>query len=196
MSNPVVERWNSKRFGGVGCPKIALRKRRIQAMVIHATDGSEGRNVAANVCHWWDQPAAGGNAHRVYDASSIYRYVADERAAWHASQANHWSLGYEFCGKAGQTAAQWLDDVSLATLRIGAEDMARDAVTYGVDIRWLTDEELLAIHAGDESITGVTDHATIDKVWPKRSGGHWDPGPGWPMLDFMIALRGYVELGR
>ena len=193
MTTPVTH-WPSKRFGGIGCPRISKRTRRIQALVIHATDGGEGTRSAAGVCSWWDNPDAGGNAHRVYDAANIYRYAADDRAAWHASQANQWSLGYEFCGRAAQTTAQWLDEASLATLRIGAEDMARDALLYAIDVAWLTDEQLLAIHAGDMTTTGITDHATVDRVWKKKSGGHYDPGPNFPTLDLLLAIRGYLEL--
>lgn len=191
---PPTTSWNSTRFGGVGCPKLSMRTRRIQALVIHCTDGGEALGSARGVCSWWDNPAAAGNAHKVYEKGGIYRYAADDRAAWHASQANQWSLGYEFCGKAGQTREQWLDDLSVGGLRLGAEDMARDCQTYGIEVAWLTDDHLRAIHGGNTQITGITDHATIDRVWAKKSGGHYDPGPNFPTVDLLLAIRGYLQL--
>lgn len=188
-----IERWNSKRFGGVGCPKLAMRTRRLQVGTIHCTAGSEKIGARRNVCTWWDDPRAGGNAHHVIDAGGIVEFAPDNRVAWHASQANSWSKGYEFCGLASQTRAAWLDDLSTGGLRLGAQLMARDAITYGWEVRWLTDEELLAIHAGNTALTGFTDHATIDRVWKKKSP-HWDPGPDFPTVDLLLAVRGYVEL--
>lgn len=190
----VIEAWNSKRFGGFGCPKIGARTRRIQAIGIHCTDGSEKLRSRYNVCHWWDQPAAGGNAHLVFDASGASRYAADDRAAWHASQANQWSLGFEFCGVDEQTTEQWLDDLSAGGLRHGAVAAAQKCVAYGIQVGLLSDEEVRAIHAGDTELTGFCTHAQIDRIWPKKTP-HVDPGPAFPMLDFLLAVRGYLELG-
>lgn len=188
-----ITNWNSKRFGGVGCPKLALRTRAIQVAVLHCTAGSEKVGARNNVCTWWDQPQAGGNAHVVIDAGGVTQFAADNRVAWHASQANGWGKGYEICGLAEQTKEQWLDDLSVGGLRLAAELLARDAITYGWEVRWLTDEELLAIHAGDTTITGFTDHATVDRVWKKKSP-HWDPPPSFPRLDLLLAIRGYHQL--
>lgn len=189
-----IERLDSKRFGGVGCPRLGARKRRIQALVIHSTEGGETMGSRRGVCSWWDNPAAVGNAHVVVDAGGAIQYAEDDRAAWHASQANHWGKGYEICGRANQTREQWLDDLSTGALRLAAQLMAADCDRYGIEVRWLSDSELLMIHAGDELVTGITDHATIDRVWPKKRGGHTDPGGAFPRHDYLLAVRGYLEL--
>lgn len=190
---PALYRYPSKRFGGVGCPLLGKRTRRIQAIGLHATAGSEGLGVANNVCHYFDQSKTPGNAHTIFDAKRPVQYAADDRAAWHASQGNQWSKGYEFCGQAGQTLQQWLDDLSLGGLRWGAMVGALDCMRYGIEPRLLTDDEVRAIHAGDTTITGFYPHSQIDRIWPKKNP-HWDPGPHFPMLDYLLGVRGYIEV--
>lgn len=189
-----IEDWNSKRFGGIGCPKLKPRTRRIQGIGIHCTDGSERLRARLGVCNWWDQPEAGGNAHQAADASGVSRYAADDRSAWHASKANEWSLGLELCGKL-QTREQWLDELSLGGLRNGAIAAAIWCARYSIEVRLLTDDEVRAIVAGDTTITGFFTHEQIDRLWPPKKWPHKDPGPEFPMLDFLLAVRGYVELG-
>lgn len=193
---PKIESWNSKRFGGIGCPKLKKRTRRIQAIGLHCTDGSEALRSRLNVCHWWDQPAAGGNAHLVFDASGVSRYAADDRSAWHASKSNEWSVGHEFCGKL-QTRAQWLDELSSGGLRNGAIIAAQQCVEYAIEVQLLSDDEVRAIVAGDTTITGFFTHKQIDRLYPPKppKWPHGDPGDEFPMLDYLLGVRGYIELG-
>lgn len=192
-----IESYNSKRFGGIGCPKLKKRTRRIQAICIHATDGSEALRSRLGVCNWWDQPAAGGNAHLVADASGVSRYAADDRSAWHASKANEWSVGLELCGKL-QTRAQWLDELSVGGLWHGAIVSAAWCVEHKIEVRLLSDEEVRAIVAGDTTITGFLTHMQIDRLYPPKPPKfpHRDPGPetDFPMLDFLLGVRGHIEL--
>lgn len=190
---PKIENWASKRFGGIGCPRLKKRMRKPQAIGLHCTDGSEQLRARLNVCHWFDQPAAAGNTHLISDASGVSRYAADDRSAWSATKTNEFGLHIEFCGKL-QTREQWLDELSSGGLRHGAIACAVWCIKYGFEVRLLSDEELKAIVAGDTAITGFFTHEQVDRLWPPKKNPHRDPGKDFPMLDFLLAVRGYIEI--
>lgn len=194
MTTPTIERWKSKRFGGVGCPKLGTRKRAIRGIVLHSTEGRETKGSAAASCAWFDNPKAGGNAHYCCDANTVIQYADDCRPAWHASAANQWSIGVEIVGRAAQSPDEWLDPYSLATLDNAARLCAILCNLHGIEVRKLTPSEILSIHAGPPvEVSGFLGHVDVTRVL--KSGSHTDPGPSFPYLEFLLAVRGYIELG-
>lgn len=159
-------------------------------IVVHTTEGHENQMSARNTAAWFRNPLAKVSAHFVVDAGEIIECVRPTDTAWHAGTANPFSIGIEICGTARQSAAQWLDDYSVATLKRAATLIAELGITFGIDVRKLDDAELLANYNGT-IVSGVCGHDDVSRV---LGGTHWDPGPQFPWQDFMLAIHGYREL--
>lgn len=160
----------------------ARTQREPSIIVLHSTEGREGDgatddNVAAGI----SKPNAGKSFHYVVDADSITRCVPDLYVAWHARKtANARGLGVEICGSASQTYAQWLDATSLRTLQLAARLVSDLCIEYKIPPVLVTPERL---RAGDR---GITTHYMCSLAWKEST--HTDPGPGFPLLDFIESV--------
>ena len=156
-------------------------------IVLHATDGCEGPTKDDDEAAAISKPLVDKKSfHYVVDSDSCTRCVPDLLTAWHARpHGNKWGIGIEICGRANQTRAQWLDPVSLATLSIAARlvaDLCREHKFPAV----LVDADGLKLGK-----RGITTHALVAAAW--RESDHWDPGPGFPLEDFLEAVRQALE---
>lgn len=158
-------------------------------IVIHATHGSEGLQSAENAAHEITLPNKRKSWHYAVDANSIVRSVPDAMRAWHCgSHGNVASIGVELCGRADQTAAQWFDAASLATLQLGARLVAELCLQWRIPPVRVHPAELVA------GRSGITTHACVSAAW--RESTHTDPGPGFPLSAFIAAVaRATVALG-
>lgn len=161
-----------------------------RVIVIHTTEGHEKTNSARNTAAWFRNPLAKVSAHFAIDAGEIIQCVDPVNIAWHAGKANPFAIGIEICGTAKQSAAQWLDDWSVATLKRTAQLCAELCLTYGIEVRKLSDAELLANYNG-QHVPGICGHDDVSRV---LGGTHWDPGPNFPWLDFALAIDGYRQI--
>ena len=109
--------------------------------------------------------------------------VPFDREAFHAGEhANIHGEGIELCGRASQTHAQWLDTLSLPMLAIAARI-----------VRWRCDQLGLPLELRDHAALrqlqpGITTHAELARAFPKETT-HRDPGPGFPLAEFLEAIR-------
>lgn len=197
--------WPSTKFGGRGVPAMKDRTKKIQAIMLHATDGSERMNSAHGVCAWWDvtkykdaktgevKTKPRGEAHFVCDPGQVICYAPASRNVPHGNAGSGWSIGVEITGLAKQTREEWLDHLSRGALTFAAQLCADLCIVYGLEVRRLTPDEIKAINAGtDTTTTGFVLHSDMRDVL--KSGTHWDPGPHFPLLDFMIAVLGYISI--
>lgn len=157
-----------------------------QGIVIHATAGAEGplkaEQCAAMMAAGWEDPAQWRSAHEVCDSNSIVRMVPLDRRAYHCGQnGNDAFLGIELCGAATQTDAQWRDAVSLPMLQLAIRRFAELCKQFNVPPRYV---DFAAVHRGDR---GITTHLDIRRAWAQTT--HTDPGPGFPLADFIEAVR-------
>jgi N-acetyl-anhydromuramyl-L-alanine amidase AmpD len=154
----------------------------IRLIVIHATDGSEGLLKAEDCAARFageDSPKA--SAHYAVDANSVVQCVLDTDVAWHAPGANHNGIGIELCGRAKQTRAEWLDEISHPTLCIGAGLTARLCKRFNLPVRFVPREGLI------NKMTGITTHFEVSRAFKKST--HTDPGPGFPMDWFLQQVQ-------
>lgn len=157
----------------------------VRAVIIHTAECNETSSAAENVAHWFTDPRAKVSAHYTCDNDSVVQSVLERNIAWHASQANPWSIGIELAGRASQTAAQWADAYSLATLDNAARLVADVCVRHDIPIVWLTPEQL---KAGRRGIAGHVDVAAAFN----GGKGHWDPGPGFGREAFLELVAQYA----
>ncbi len=168
---------------GVTYPRL---RERTQGAVIHCTDGAEGLHKAEDVAEMfrvgWDDAKHWRSAHKVRDTDSAVQCVPYNRRAYHCGHnGNDAFLGLELTGRASQTHEQWLDSVSLPMLCAGAYDVAE----------WCRDFHIPAVYidytAVKREARGITTHYDIKRAWGQTT--HTDPGPGFPLADFVEAVR-------
>lgn len=120
------------------------------------------------------------------DPLEMVAFIPPNLGAWHASEANVLSEGFEQAGYARYTRAEWLTPDGLIQLESLAFYMAQRAVANGIPARWLTDAEVTAATNGDRSIKGLCFHRQID---PET---RTDPGNGYPADLLLERIRYYM----
>jgi N-acetyl-anhydromuramyl-L-alanine amidase AmpD len=146
----------------------------VRAVVIHTAECQERAGSAWAVAHYFaGTTAPAASAHYTVDADEVVQSVAERDVAWHANDANGWSIGIEHAGTAAQKPEQWADPFSVAMLERSAELVAGICKRWGIPPRWLSPDELR------EGARGICGHVDVNAAF--RGGkGHWDPGPHFP----------------
>lgn len=152
----------------------------VQVIVIHATDNTEGTTSAEDGARYDQVRTDGTSTHYFHDANSTIQCVRTEDIA-HAARANGNRIGiqHELCGYASQSADQWADAASVATLRIAARQVARDCRKWGIPVIRLTPTGIAA------GVKGICGHVDITAAFPQDHGTHTDPGPNFPWSMFL-----------
>lgn len=153
-------------------------------IVVHCTDGHEGPtkdgDVAAMFADANLKPRR--SAHYVVDTDSVTQCVDPKLQAWHCGRTgNERGIGVELCGRAAQTYEQWHDSLSLPMLQIAARLIADLCKRYSIPAVYLTSPELKA------NRMGITTHASVSLAWGESK--HTDPGPNFPMVKLVNAVR-------
>lgn len=152
----------------------------IRWIVIHSMEAAEASTTAENVASWFASTAApGASAHFCIDDNSIVQCVKEDDIAWHAKGGNKYGIGLEHAGYAKQTQAQWLDAFSKQMLQRSAALTADICKRRNIPLTFLNAE---ALKRGDK---GVTTHKEITKAFAV-AGGHIDPGPNFPMDQYLV----------
>lgn len=176
--------WSEKYFPISGIPT--------QLLVLHSAECPLKGGYAQSLTEWFSAtryPAyPEASWHRFVDPIARVRAIPDELGAWHASEANGLSIGWEQAGYARYTRAEWLNPDGLVQLDNLAYDMAEVAVRDGIPAVWLTTAQVRAIlDNGNRVIKGFCTHRQID---PET---RTDPGDGYPYDLLMERVRHYVE---
>lgn len=160
------------------------RGRTIEFVVIHCTDGHRGIHKDDDVAAMFARAdlRKRRSCHYVVDSDSVTQCVSDLDVAWHCGRnGNARSIGIELCGRARQTRAQWLDELGLPMLGLAAQLTAELCARHGLPPKLVDAAELRA------GLRGITTHAEVTDAW--RQTRHTDPGPGFPLSDFVDAVR-------
>lgn len=157
-------------------------KRPIDLMVIHDMEAPEKGDTAEAVARYFHNGGTRASAHYCIDNNSVVQCVEDMDVAWAAPGANHQGLHFEHAGYARQTAEDWSDAYSQQMLSISAALMADKCKQYNVPMAFV---DAAALHKG---YRGITTHAEITKA-TGTVGGHTDPGPNFPMSNFISMVQ-------
>lgn len=156
----------------------------IDLIVIHDMEAPEREKTAATVAAWFGSDnAPQASAHYCVDDKEIVQCVREEDVAWHAPGANHNGIGIEHAGYASQTANDWADEYSTAMLKRSAELVARLCLRWDIPVVFCPDAILKLPGA-----RGITTHKAITDGL-NGGKGHWDPGPNFPMTQFLDWVR-------
>jgi hypothetical protein len=155
---------------------------RTNTLTLHSAECPLQGGYAQSLTNWANTPLAAGGVvaswNTFVDPIARVQMLPKSHSAWHASEANVCSIGYEQAGYARFTRAEWLTDAGKAQLENLAFEMAQDAKAYGIPAVWLSDAQVRrAIEVGD--VKGFSTHRQID---PET---RTDPGNGYP-YDLLI----------
>lgn len=142
-------------------------------IVIHTTEGSEGPSSAEDGAAYDQRRTDGTSAHFYVDSDSIVQCVKTEDKAHTAKgEGNTRGIHIEVCGRAGQSAAQWDDPVSRATVEKTAELCVRLLGKYPCPVVKLTGSQVR------NGVAGFCGHKDISDAFGQST--HTDPGPNFP----------------
>jgi len=169
------------------------RRMRIMGVCLHYTAGSEGPESAEAGARYDKIRVDGTSCHLFTDSlGPALREVPDgDRAHTARAHGNEIFIHIEICGTI-QTRAQWLDAVSLATLRTTAAVVADLVRVHGLQVRRMTDAEVRAAYfnnASPTAVRGICDHANCTRAFPEDNGDHLDVGTAFPWDVFMAMVQ-------
>lgn len=154
-------------------------------VVLHTAETNELPNSAEGVANYFATTDRKASAHLTADSNSVVRSVKDTDTAFGAKGANNLGLHMEHAGRAKQTAAEWADAYSTAMLGQSAKAVALWCREFNIPVRFV-DRKLLLAHQ-----PGITTHDEVSKAFPGT--GHWDPGPAFPMTDYLALVRAHLH---
>lgn len=160
--------------------------RSVRVLVVHTIECLEVPEAAENTALWFagktKYPTRKTSAHYCVDEDSVVQCVRDVDIAWHANQANDFSIGIEHAGKAAQTLEQWSDPKSSAILRKSAELAAKLCRKHQIPVSRLMPNE---IRSGGPGFCG---HVDVNHAFNNKGGNH-DPGPAFPWDHYLALVR-------
>lgn len=161
-----------------------------QLLVLHSAECPLAAGYAQSLTNWALQPGyPQASWHRFVDPGARVRMIDDSLGAWHASEANPLSIGWEQAGYARFTRAEWTTAAGMLQLEALALDMAEVAKRDGIPARWLSNAEVRAVlDGGNRSIKGFCTHRQID---PET---RTDPGDGYPFDLLMAAIKRHLAV--
>lgn len=163
-------------------------RRRVRLIVLHTMEAPDKPDTAEAVARYFTQlpPTRKASAHYCVDANSIVQCVQTKDVAYGAPSANRDGIHIEMAGYARQRAADWASEYNQQMLDLVAQLCARVLLPkYKIPTVYLAAPMLKA--PGGHS--GFTTHVEVSKAF---GGTHWDPGPDFPMLEFMRRVRAAV----
>lgn len=164
----------------------ALPSQSKRLIVIHCMEAVEAATTAEGVADWFAGkrgPAPQTSAHYCVDSDSVICCVHSDRVAWHAPGANREGIGVELAGFVRQTQQEWLDAYSASMLRLAAKLVRALNRRHGIPLAYVDEWSL-----GSPGATGVTTHRDVSRAYHKST--HTDPGPNFPMDQFLEWARG------
>lgn len=183
-AGPIIDfRGRSNKHSGVS----GLRT---QLLVLHSAECPLRGGYAQSLTEWAITSAVIASWQRFVDPIARVYMIDDNYAAWHASEANPMSIGWEQAGYARFSRAEWTTPDGMLQMESLAYDMAQVALRDGINPAWLTTAQVTAITSGrDTTTTGFCAHRQIDPE------SRTDPGNGYPYDLLMQKICGYMGAG-
>jgi hypothetical protein len=181
VAGPVLDlRGRSNKNSGVsGLPT--------QLLVLHSAECPLAPGYAQSLTEWAIGSDVVASWHRFIGPDKRVYMIDDNLTAWHASEANPMSIGWEQAGYARYSRADWLTPDGLLQLDSLAYDMAEVALRDGIPPVWLSTGQVTAVTTyGDRATKGFCLHRQID---PET---RTDPGDGYPYDLLMERIRAFM----
>lgn len=161
-----------------------------QLLVVHSAECPLRGGYAQSLTKWASPVYPAGpeaSWQRFVDPIVRLRFIPDHLGAWHASEANGLSIGWEQAGYAAFTRKDWTTPEGMQQLHNLAYDMAEVAKRDGIPPVWLTNKQVRdVLDRGVRSIKGFCTHRQIDPE------SRTDPGNGYPYDLLMAQVKIYM----
>lgn len=153
-------------------------------IVIHSMEAPELTKTAENVAQYFARGPVVASAHYCIDGDSIVQCVQTRDVAYAAPGANNDGVHLELAGYARQSRQEWEDAYSLAMLRLAAELCGKVLVPkLRIPVEFINADDMKR----DMHARGFTTHHEVTLAF--RRSTHTDPGPGFPMVEFLAMVR-------
>lgn len=148
----------------------------------HTNEGPEAIHGAANLAGYLQRPDIDAGYHVVTDNVEAVRVAPDTYIVWGAGGDNTHTLHVCIIGRAGQSAAEWLDAYSRGAIQLAAKQVAAWCKAYNIPAT------RVAPGSPGRAPTerGIAGH--VDDHHP-NSEGHTDPGVNFPWDYFLQCVR-------
>lgn len=187
-----LEQWSPPAIGIMATPNKTIQVRKVgdvRLIVIHTAEAPKQSNVYRNVASWLCNPNARASAHYSVGRDGIVQCCDEKWIAWHANQANPFSIGIEHEGFASQSEADWSDDWNQSMLDNSAWLVAQICKRWDIPPVWLTANE---IARGEKGICG---HNTINEAF-NNGKGHTDPGAHFPIARYIALVNEHFDFQK
>jgi hypothetical protein len=157
-----------------------------QLLVVHSAESPLLGGYAQALTNWANTTAVEASWHWFADPIAIVSMVDPMLAAWHASEANPMSEGFEQAGYARFSRAEWLTADGRKSIDNLAWIMVQRMKANGIPHRWLTTPEVESItKGGNRTLKGLCLHRQVDPE------SRTDPGDNYPFdyLDERIRVH-------
>jgi N-acetyl-anhydromuramyl-L-alanine amidase AmpD len=163
---------------------------KILAIALHSTESKDLKGTKDDlngVFSWFNNPASDASAHAGIDGdANIDIWVPSTQKAWTILSLNAVTLNIEFVGRAGQSANEWEE----AQIKAGARLSAYWGRRFGLPM--VKGEVKKVNGAAVVTQKGIIRHSDLTDA---GFGTHTDPGPNFPMSDFIRAAAYYKKNG-
>ena len=183
-----LAQWAPPAIGTMNTPNKSTQVRKIgdvRLIVVHTAEAPKQSGVYRNVAAWLCNPKANASAHYSVGRDGIIQCCDEKWIAWHASQANPFSIGIEHEGYAKQTEQEWSDEWNQAMLDNSAWLVAQICNRWNIPPIWLSANE---IARGEKGICG---HRDVNLAFNKGQG-HTDPGPSFPFTRYIELINEHM----
>ena len=167
-------------------------------IVLHSGETGEGGTAAEGMANYFARPVVVrgpgdvGSAHVCVDSNSAVRCAWDNERTNGAGGVNAEALHIEQAGRAAQLGINWNDEYSRAVVE-NAAFVARDWLDKYRNIKPVF---LNAAALARGTRNGITTHHEVTQAGFAGNGGHWDPGPHYPIARFIALCRGSESPSR
>lgn len=179
MSYVITHMLNNQKHSGVsGLPT--------QLLVNHSGECPLKGGYAQSLTNWSNTTPVEASWHWFSDPIAIVSQVNPLFAAWHASEANPMSEGFEQAGYARFTREEWLTSDGKSSIDNHAWILVQRMKANDIPHVWLTTAQVTAITSGrDRTTKGLCNHRQIDPE------SRTDPGDNYPFdyLDERIRVH-------
>jgi N-acetyl-anhydromuramyl-L-alanine amidase AmpD len=166
------------------------RRGPVLAVAVHSTESQDipgSTDDLRAIRNWFNNPDSQASSHVGIDgAGNTEVWVHSNRKAWTIGAANSWTTNIEFIGRAAQPASAWEE----SQIKQGARWAAYWAIKYGFPIQRGRVANVNGLCVCTRK--GVITHKQVTDA---GFGSHTDPGPAFPMDDFLRYAQWFRKNG-
>lgn len=166
------------------------RRGPVLAVAVHSTESQDLPGTTDDlraIRNYFDNPKNEASSHIGIDgAGNTEVWVHSNRKAWTIGAANSWTCNIEFVARAAQPGSAWEE----AQIKQGARWAAYWCIKYGLPVQKANCRNINGLCVCTKK--GIIRHSDVTAA---GFGSHTDPGPAFPMDEFLRLTRYFVKNG-